>query len=429
MRGIAGETKIRRGDGGLAVECSILVDRLASLEEAQNIADDAKHEILAMDGGRSVVNANVQVRSTKDGTRPKIEIEEDVANALASVREIFQVSCVRVYAVEGGLRTGVDVEICVNPDLRVKEVHAVAKQARQIAEGVAGVDVADVHLELATSNHAIPQGVRTGSTSDQIVNGGPKFVSSDTAAAIEQVHKEAADAAEMARRDREDLSDHYSEDYHSATPSPAPARRQLRQNGEGVHFPQKSPYSAVSPASIPRHSPYTLSSPGSSFGGYTSGMSDTERDQVTRSRQLKREQRVTKMAEAEAVRPYLQRITDFLMQTVHYRRFKFEKRLISVGTSLADLDRGGRGQLNSEEFIAGLEKIEDGLGLGQGSAKGLPAASQIAVATFAMLTLLMQFENSSALRNQQQQQPRQAEHRSRSAPPLMLRHQWSRMMF
>ena len=37
VRGIAGETKIRRGDGGLAVECSILVDRLASLEEAQNI--------------------------------------------------------------------------------------------------------------------------------------------------------------------------------------------------------------------------------------------------------------------------------------------------------------------------------------------------------------------------------------------------------
>ena len=71
-------------------------------------------------------------------------------------------------------------------------------------------------------------------------------------------------------------------------------------------------------------------------------MSDTERDQVTKSRQLKREQRVTKMAEADAVRPYLQRITDFLMQTVHYRRFKFEKRLISIGTSLADLDRGGR---------------------------------------------------------------------------------------
>ena len=122
------------------------------------MADDAKHEILAMDGGRSVVNANVQVRSTKDGTRPKIEIEEDVANVtLASVREIFH-SLMRPRLCRGrGLRTGVDVEICVNPDLRVKEVHAVAKQARQIAEGVAGVDVADVHLELATSNHAIPK--------------------------------------------------------------------------------------------------------------------------------------------------------------------------------------------------------------------------------------------------------------------------------
>ena len=82
------------------------------------------------------------------------QLKRDVRQALTSVRDIFRISQIKIKRKMASPNSGnriltrAEVEILVNPELKIRRVHAVARQAREKIESVLGIDEADVHLEL-----------------------------------------------------------------------------------------------------------------------------------------------------------------------------------------------------------------------------------------------------------------------------------------
>ena len=79
------------------------------------------------------------------------------------------------------------------------------------------------------------------------------------------------------------------------------------------------------------------------------------------ARQNARSQRIAGITRDPRLRQILRRINEHVLRSVEYRRFKYEKRLVAIGTALADMDRGGRGALSGSEFVSGLSGLDVGL--------------------------------------------------------------------
>jgi divalent metal cation (Fe/Co/Zn/Cd) transporter len=82
-------------------------------------------------------------------TRSHIKIESDVRTALMSHHSITGVSHINIHYLGG--RVTVEASILVDLALRVRDVHAIAREARKLVESVHDVDIADIHLELEDS--------------------------------------------------------------------------------------------------------------------------------------------------------------------------------------------------------------------------------------------------------------------------------------
>ena len=62
---------------------------------------------------------------------------------------------------------------------------------------------------------------------------------------------------------------------------------------------------------------------------------------------MKRNQRIQKMTHGDVeIRHYLEQMNKNIMQSVLYKKFKYEKALININTTLADADENGRGLLD-----------------------------------------------------------------------------------
>ena len=84
-------------------------------------------------------------------SRPREEIESEVRRIAEQVDGVRAVTHVMVHFLER--RVVLQVEIEVDPALRVREAAAVARSLRERLEAVSGVDCADIHLELDDLAH------------------------------------------------------------------------------------------------------------------------------------------------------------------------------------------------------------------------------------------------------------------------------------
>ena len=81
------------------------------------------------------------------------------------------------------------------------------------------------------------------------------------------------------------------------------------------------------------------------------------------ARQSARTQRIVGITRDPRLRQVLRKVNEHILTSVQYRRFKYEKRLVAVGTALADMDRSGRGALPASVFVQGFEGLNIGLNL------------------------------------------------------------------
>ena len=175
-----GAMKIQNiGDGDVIVDTHILVDSRTTVKQAHKIATRARR--CAMRSHDYIADAIVHVDAQQRLLNGRLgsDIEEDICNALATVKEIYSVAQASVTRVKG--RVIADVEILVNPELLMREVHYVARRARKVVEDVPGVDEAEIHLELADEQTIEMKNTRrsktntkltapTGYQSDKILN-------------------------------------------------------------------------------------------------------------------------------------------------------------------------------------------------------------------------------------------------------------------
>ena len=81
------------------------------------------------------------------------------------------------------------------------------------------------------------------------------------------------------------------------------------------------------------------------------------------ARQSARSQRISSIVQDPGLRQLLRQMNEHILRSVQYRRFKYEKRLVAIGTTIADMDRSGRGALSSNQFRDGLLKSDCGLNI------------------------------------------------------------------
>lgn len=78
--------------------------------------------------------------------RPQHEIEKDIEKCLSRIPEIQKISHILCHFLKE--RLSVQVEILVDPQMRVFEVQEIAKEARRHVEEIEDIHNADIHLEL-----------------------------------------------------------------------------------------------------------------------------------------------------------------------------------------------------------------------------------------------------------------------------------------
>ena len=114
------------GDGDVVIDTHILVDSRTTVKQAHKIATRARkfalrsHERIA----DVIVHVDAQQR-LMNGRLPR-DIEEDICSALATVKEIYSVAQANISRAGGQVIA--DVEILVNPELLMREVHYVARR-------------------------------------------------------------------------------------------------------------------------------------------------------------------------------------------------------------------------------------------------------------------------------------------------------------
>ena len=78
--------------------------------------------------------------------RPQSDIESDIRQILQTIPEIKGISHILCHFLKEQL--SVQIEIMVDPRLRVYEVQKIARKARRLVEEIDDVQTADIHLEL-----------------------------------------------------------------------------------------------------------------------------------------------------------------------------------------------------------------------------------------------------------------------------------------
>ncbi|CAI5734795.1 unnamed protein product [Hyaloperonospora brassicae] len=154
------QVRARRMGPYTLVDLRVHLDARTSISMAQQISKQVRSHILkeVPDVSEVLVHLDVQFDQlslskressdvNKKDLRPYREIKNDISYTLATIPEITGTTHINTHWIpHHGLV--VDVAIVVQPDLKVKAVHAVAKKARKSIEGIPYIAEADIHLEL-----------------------------------------------------------------------------------------------------------------------------------------------------------------------------------------------------------------------------------------------------------------------------------------
>ena len=391
-----GAMKIQNiGDGDVVIDTHILVDSRTTVKQAHKIATRARRCAMRSHDYIADVIVHVDAQQRLFNGRLSADIEEDICSALATVKEIYSVAQANVARAKG--RVIADVEILVNPNLLMREVHYVARRARKVVEDVPGVDQAEIHLELADENtiarkHAVDKKrsrARTGSESDRIVNASnmKSANSPQTTTDEEDMYSNNRTRRKLAppppRPPMIDTSSHtdsdeenmYADDFDDDVNDDKNGNND-NNNNTGKNNNNSTKNDVLENASKDVIDSYISPQKVYNRNGTSSSSKNKNKnrdpfhspDPRTMSpasqqsaRQSARSQRISSIVQDPSLRQLLRQMNEHILRSVHYRRFKYEKRLVAIGTTIADMDRSGRGSLSAAQFKNGLIKSDCGL--------------------------------------------------------------------
>jgi cation diffusion facilitator family transporter len=151
------ELRARRMGPRILVDLHVQVDASTTVSDGHQVAERVREFVFQEHGGVSEVLVHIDPEPDQDLapadqlSRPRDEIESEVRGIAQRVDGVRAVTHVMVHFVER--RVVLQVEIEVDPELRVHQAAAVARGLRERLEAVPDVDCADIHLELDDLAH------------------------------------------------------------------------------------------------------------------------------------------------------------------------------------------------------------------------------------------------------------------------------------
>lgn len=146
------ELRARRMGPRVLVDLHVQVDAATTVSDGHQVAERVRQFVFREHRGISEVLVHIDPEPDQDLapgdqlSRPRGEIEGEVRWIAERVEGVRAVTHVMAHFLNR--RVVLQVEIEVDPELRVREAAAVARSLRERLETVAGVDSADIHLEL-----------------------------------------------------------------------------------------------------------------------------------------------------------------------------------------------------------------------------------------------------------------------------------------
>ena len=145
------DLRSRRMGSYVLVDLHVQVDARLSVSAAHQIGERVRMVLLEQNPQVNEVLVHIDAEEDIDEShpalmRPQTEIETDIRQNLQHIPEIKGISHILCHFLQE--RLSVQIEIVVDPRLRVFEVQNIARKARLRVEKIDDVHTADIHLEL-----------------------------------------------------------------------------------------------------------------------------------------------------------------------------------------------------------------------------------------------------------------------------------------
>ena len=145
------DLRSRRMGSSVLVDLHVQVDARLSVSAAHQIGERVRMVLLEQNPQVNEVLVHIDAEEDIDEShpalmRPQTEIETDIRQNLQHIPEIKGISHILCHFLQE--RLSVQIEIVVDPRLRVFEVQNIARKARLRVEKIDDVHTADIHLEL-----------------------------------------------------------------------------------------------------------------------------------------------------------------------------------------------------------------------------------------------------------------------------------------
>ncbi len=151
------ELRARRMGPRLLVDLHVQVDAATTVSDGHQVAERVRQFVFQEQGRVSEVLVHIDPEPDEHLApgdqllRPREEIERDVRRIAQEVDGVRTVTHVMAHFLERRVALQVDIE--VDPELRVREAAEVARSLRRRLEALRGVHHADIHLELDDLAH------------------------------------------------------------------------------------------------------------------------------------------------------------------------------------------------------------------------------------------------------------------------------------
>jgi len=151
------ELRARRMGPRLLVDLHVEVEGSTTVSDGHQVAERVRQVVFQKQAGVSEVLVHIAPEPDEDLqpgdqlARPREEIETEVRRIAQGVDGVRAVTHVLTHFLD--CRVTLQIEIEVDPGLRVHEAAAVARSLRSRLEEISGVDHADIHLELDDLAH------------------------------------------------------------------------------------------------------------------------------------------------------------------------------------------------------------------------------------------------------------------------------------
>ena len=145
------DLRTRRMGSYVLVDLHVQVDSRLSVSAGHQIGERVRMMLLEQIPQVNEVLVHIDAEEDLDEShptlmRPQSDIESDIRQILQTIPEIKGISHILCHFLKEQL--SVQIEIMVDPRLRVYEVQIIARKARRLVEEINDIQTADIHLEL-----------------------------------------------------------------------------------------------------------------------------------------------------------------------------------------------------------------------------------------------------------------------------------------